>query len=81
MKKNKTLKKCLITTIATAAISITAFFTTSNVSLAYGTWQGNATSGMPQLSYSDSGLFPQILKQRAFTFDSKLEYPYPLLVV
>lgn len=25
MKKNKTLKKCLITTIATAAISITAF--------------------------------------------------------
>ena len=52
MKKNKTLKKCLITTIATAAISITAFFTTSNVSLAYGTWQGNATSGMPQLSLS-----------------------------
>ena len=67
MKKNKTLKKCLITTIATAAISITAFFTTSSVSLAYGTWQGNATSGMPQLSYSDSGLFPQILKQRTFT--------------
>ena len=26
MKKNKTLKKCLITTIATAAISITAIF-------------------------------------------------------
>ena len=76
MKKNKTLKKCLITTIATAAISITAFFTTSNVSLAYGTWQGNATSGMPQLSYSDSGLFPQILKQRKFTGDADNQFPY-----
>lgn len=76
MKKNKTLKKCLITTIATAAISITAFFTTSNVSLAYGTWQGNATSGMPQLSYSDSGLFPQILKQRAFTGNADNQFPY-----
>ena len=76
MKKNKTLKKCLITTIATAAISITAFFTTSNVSLAYGTWQGNATSGMPQLSYSDSGLFPQILKQRTFTGNADNQFPY-----
>ena len=76
MKKNKTLKKCLITTIATAAISITAFFTTSNVSLAYGTWQGNVTSGMPQLSYSDSGLFPQILKQRAFTGNADNQFPY-----
>ena len=76
MKKNKTLKKCLITTIATAAISITAFFTTSNVSLAYGTWQGNATSGMPQLSYSDSGLFPQILKQRAFSGNADNQFPY-----
>ena len=76
MKKNKTLKKCLITTIATAAISITAFFTTSNVSLAYGTWQGNATSGMPQLSYSDSGLFPQILKQRVFTGNADNQFPY-----
>lgn len=76
MKKNKTLKKCLITTIATAVISITAFFTTSNVSLAYGTWQGNATSGMPQLSYSDSGLFPQILKQRAFTGNADNQFPY-----
>ena len=76
MKKNKTLKKCLITTIATAAISITAFFTTSNVSLAYGTWQGNETSGMPQLSYSDSGLFPQILKQRKFTGDADNQFPY-----
>lgn len=76
MKKNKTLKKCLITTIATAAISITAFFTTSSVSLAYGTWQGNATSGMPQLSYSDSGLFPQILKQRTFTGNADNQFPY-----
>ena len=41
MKKNKTLKKCLITTIATVAISLTALFSTSYVSLAYGTWQGN----------------------------------------
>ena len=64
MKKNKTLKKCLITTIATATISLAALFSASNVSLAYGTWQGNENSGMPSLSFSPSGLFPQILKQR-----------------
>ena len=55
MKKNKTLKKCLITTIATVAISLTALFSTGNVSLAYGTWQGNENSGMPSLSFSPSG--------------------------
>ena len=76
MKKNKTLKKCLITTIATVAISLTALFSTSNVSLAYGIWQGTASSGMPSLSYSASGLFPQILKQRTFTGDADNQFPY-----
>ena len=76
MKKNKTLKKCLITTIATVAISLTALFSTSNVSLAYGTWQGNENSGMPSLSFSPSGLFPQILKQRTFTGDADNQFPY-----
>ena len=46
MKKNKTLKKCLITTIATTAISIVTLLTSSNTAFAYGTWQGNATSGV-----------------------------------
>ena len=76
MKKNKTLKKCLITTIATVAISLTALFSTGNVSLAYGTWQGNENSGMPSLSFSPSGLFPQILKQRTFTGDADNQFPY-----
>ena len=76
MKKNKTLKKCLITTIATATISLTALFSASNVSLAYGTWQGNENSGMPSLSFSPSGLFPQILKQRTFTGDADNQFPY-----
>ena len=76
MKKNKTLKKCLITTIATATISLTALFSASNVSLAYGTWQGNENSGMPSLSVSPSGLFPQILKQRMFTGDADNQFPY-----
>ncbi len=76
MKKNKTLKKCLITTIATATISLTALFSASNVSLAYGTWQGNENSGMPSLSVSPSGLFPQILKQRTFTGDADNQFPY-----
>lgn len=76
MKKNKTLKKCLITTIATATISLAALFSTSNVSLAYGTWQGNENSGMPSLSFSPSGLFPQILKQRTFTGDADNQFPY-----
>ena len=76
MKKNKTLKTCLITTIATATISLTALFSASNVSLAYGTWQGNENSGMPSLSVSPSGLFPQILKQRMFTGDADNQFPY-----
>ena len=76
MKKNKTLKKCLITTIATVAISLTALFSTGDVSLAYGTWQGNENSGMPSLSFSPSGLFPQILKQRTFTGDADNQFPY-----
>lgn len=76
MKKNKTLKKCLITTIATATISLAALFSASNVSLAYGTWQGNENSGMPSLSFSPSGLFPQILKQRTFTGDADNQFPY-----
>lgn len=76
MKKNKTLKKCLITTIATTAISIVTLLTSSNTAFAYGTWQGNATSGMPSLSYSASGLFPQILKQRKFTGDADNQFPY-----
>ena len=76
MNKNKTLKKCLITTIATATISIATLFSLSNVSLAYGTWQGNATSGMPSLSYSPSGLFPQILKQRTFSGNADSQFPY-----
>ena len=76
MKKNKTLKKCLITTIATATISLTALLSASNVSLAYGTWQGNENSGMPSLSFSPSGLFPQILKQRTFSGDADNQFPY-----
>ena len=76
MRKNKTLKKCLITTIATATISLAALFSASNVSLAYGTWQGNENSGMPSLSFSPSGLFPQILKQRTFTGDADNQFPY-----
>lgn len=76
MNKNKTLKKCLITTIATVAISLTALFSTSNVSLAYGTWQGNENSGMPSLSFSPSGLFPQILKKRTFSGDADNQFPY-----
>lgn len=76
MKKNKTLKKCLITTIATTAISIATLLALGSTSFAYGTWQGNATSGMPSLSYSASGLFPQILKQRTFTGDADNQFPY-----
>ena len=51
-------------------------FSASNVSLAYGTWQGNENSGMPSLSVSPSGLFPQILKQRMFTGDADNQFPY-----
>lgn len=76
MKKEKTLRKCLITAITTTAISIATLFAMSNTSLAYGTWQGNATSGMPSLSFSDSGLFPQILSQRKFTGDADNQFPY-----
>lgn len=76
MNKKKTLKKCLKTALITLAISVTSIFSANNVSKAYGIWQGNENSGMPSLSYSESGLFPQILQQRKFTGNADNQFPY-----
>ena len=54
--------------IITGFIWIISLFFAHNTVLAYGTWQGDETSGMPQKGqYSPKGgLLPQILKEKHF---------------
>lgn len=47
-------------------------------SYAYGTWQGNATSGMPENKCVHTGLMPQLLpgRNRGFTENADTQFPY-----
>lgn len=64
--------------IITGFIWIISLFFAHNTVLAYGTWQGDETSGMPQKGqYSpEGGLLPQILKEKTFSGDADTEFPY-----
>lgn len=74
-EQHRKIYKLFITTII---IIIIGALYTENEALAYGTWQGNATSGMPQQGqYSPTGgLLPQILQNRTFSGDADTEFPY-----
>ena len=75
---SKYLKKLNKMFIITGFIWIISLFFAHNTVLAYGTWQGDETSGMPQKGqYSpEGGLLPQILKEKTFSGDADTEFPY-----
>ena len=75
---SKYLKKLNKMLIITGFIWIISLFFAHNTVLAYGTWQGDETSGMPQKGqYSPKGgLLPQILKEKTFSGDADTEFPY-----
>ena len=80
MRENiKTDNKKIIKTasIILVVLVLTLFFAEKKI-FAYGTWQGNNSSGMPQKgAFSDSGsLLPNILQKRTFSGDADTEFPY-----
>lgn len=80
MSKKEIISKSLTKAIITILVTIIGILSINNVSLAYGTWQGDENGGMPQNPegnrLSITGLLPQILKQRQFTGDADTEFPY-----
>lgn len=84
MKETEILKTHMKTLIVTTILTVIMLISLSNVSyatavdnsLVYGKWNGNATSGMPELFYSKSGLFPQILQKRTFTGNADTQFQY-----
>ena len=71
--KNKILKRAILT----AVILVLSLIGINNVSLAYGVWQGNETSGRPQEGvYSPVGQLPQILRNRQFSGNADTQFPY-----
>ena len=84
MKETEILKTHMKTLIVTTILTVIMLISLNNVSyatavdnsLVYGKWNGNATSGMPELFYSKSGLFPQILQKRTFTGNADTQFPY-----
>lgn len=66
-----------VASIILVVLVLTLFFAEKKT-FAYGTWQGNTSSGMPQKgAFSDSGsLLPNILQKRTFSGDSDTEFPY-----
>ena len=80
MRENiKTDNKKIIkaASIILVVLVLTMFFAEKKT-FAYGTWQGNTSSGMPQKgAFSDSGsLLPNILQKRTFSGDADTEFPY-----
>ena len=79
MKENiKINNKKIIKTagIILVVLVLTLFFAEKKV-FAYGTWQGNTSSGMPQKGASSaSGLLPNVYQNRTFSGDADTEFPY-----
>ena len=79
MKENiKINNKKIIKTagIILAVLVLTLFFAEKKV-FAYGTWQGNTSSGMPQKGASSaSGLLPNVYQNRTFSGDADTEFLY-----
>lgn len=75
MTTRKSSNKYFIQIIALIVI-VFALTIIANKSYAYGTWKGTATEGMPSRVLSETGLLPQILKQRVFTGNADIQFPY-----
>ena len=79
MKENiKINNKKIIKTagIILVVLALMLFFAEKKT-FAYGTWQGNTSSGMPQKGASSaSGLLPNVYQNRTFSGDADTEFPY-----
>ena len=80
MKENIKInnKKIIKTAGIILVVLVLTLFFAEKKTFAYGTWQGNTSSGMPQKgAFSDSGsLLPNILQKRTFSGDADTEFPY-----
>lgn len=77
MNKKEVINKSFTKVIITILVLIIGILSINNVSLAYGTWQGDENGGMPENGgRSETGLLPQILKHRQFTGEADTEFPY-----
>ena len=76
--KIKNNKQKLLNKITISIIIMIGILLMSNVAkAAHGRWQGDEFGGMPQKGvYSETGLLPQIWKDRQFVGKSDTEYPY-----
>lgn len=72
---NKKIAKIAVIILIVSALSL--FFTQAKA-LAYGTWQGSESSGMPQKKVlsSNGSLLPNIKKNRTFSGDADTKFPY-----
>ena len=72
---NKKIAKIAVIILIVSALSL---FFTQGKALAYGTWQGNESSGMPQKKVlsSNGSLLPNIKKNRTFSGDADTKFPY-----
>ena len=72
---NKKIAKIAVIILIVSALSL---FFTQGKALAYGTWQGSESSGMPQKKVlsSNGSLLPNIKKNRTFSGDADTKFPY-----
>ena len=72
---NKKNAKIAVIILIVSALSL---FFTQGKALAYGTWQGSESSGMPQKKVLSGygSLLPNIKKNRTFSGDADTEFPY-----
>lgn len=58
----------------TLVILLAEMFYINKSALAYGRW--NSTTNMPEKVFSDTGLFPQVLKDVTYTGEADTQFPY-----
>ena len=73
-KIKKNITKAILITLTVLAILIVEMIFINKGTFAYGTW--NSSTNMPSLSFSDTGLFPQILKNVTYSGDADTQFPY-----
>ena len=71
-------KKIIKIAVIILIVSVLSLFFAEKKVFAYGAWQGNSTSGMPQKgAYAEKGsLLPNVLQKRTFSGDADTDFPY-----
>ena len=73
-KTKKNMVKAIAIAIITLAIFIAEMIFVNSNTFAYGTW--NSSTNMPSKVFSDTGLFPQIMKNVTYSGNADTQFPY-----